>query len=457
MQSPLRSTEIETRSLVIGQNIFKEASSLLSADFWQTKLMELTTSNDKVKVQLFRFVDVLPVLQTQELKRKHLLEYLSKPKNVSSWPLLLKMVSAVLHTPLQSLVVSIADQQVKKMAQRFIVGQKAGDVLPKVKQLRDQKLAFTLDILGEAVLSEVEAKEHRDDYYELIDQLGSEAQGWPSMPECDDTPLGPIPPVNVSIKVSAFDSQIEDVAFEDSIQSLIAQIVPILKLAVAKNVFINFDMEQYSIKNLTRELFKRLLMREEFRSYRHFGIVNQAYLTDAVGDAEDWVSFAKKRGTPFSIRLVKGAYWDYETILADQNGWDRPVFSNKWESDVSFEKCSEILLEAYPHIELALGSHNVRSISYAMAYAEALGLDPRAYEIQMLYGMSGAFKNYFLKNGLRIREYCPMGEMIPGLSYLVRRLLENTANDSFLKQSFMDKKQIQDLLKNPHPSKLEVQ
>jgi RHH-type proline utilization regulon transcriptional repressor/proline dehydrogenase/delta 1-pyrroline-5-carboxylate dehydrogenase len=269
------------------------------------------------------------------------------------------------------------------------------------------------------------------------------------MKPIDESALGPIPPVNISLKISALDCRMDSLAFEASLERLIKKIEPMLEAAMKHGVFINFDMEQFALKDLTRELFKRLIMMPKFRSYRFFGIVVQAYLKTASEDVQDWIAIARERGTPFSIRLVKGAYWDYEVIVADQNGWEPPVWMKKSESDAHYELCTRLLLDAYPAIELAVGSHNVRSISHALAYTEALGLPQNALEIQMLYGMADAFKNSLVKRGVRVREYTPVGEMLPGLSYLVRRLLENSANDSFLKQSFMDKTGIRDLLQKP--------
>lgn len=457
---PLDNEKIESRCREIGQKIFSDsrryATGLFNRGYWQQRMMELTTANPRVKVQLFRFVDVLPVLKTDEQKKTHLLEYLSKPQNAQSWPMLLRMAALSLKSPLHPWVVKMADQQVKQMGEVFIIGQTPEEVLPKVKSLRSQRIGFTLDVLGEAVLSEAEAKTYRDYYDNIITHLGEDSQSWESVDPCDFSPLGELPKVNVSVKVSAFDPTLDPMAPKASIERLSARIEPLLREAMKRGIFINFDMEQFSIKDLTKELFMHIMIKPEFRSYRHFGIVNQAYLRDSKQDAEDWVAFAKERGTPFTIRLVKGAYWDYETILAEQNGWASPVYLEKWQSDENFEECARILLNGYPHIELAAASHNVRSLAYTMAYAEAIELPKNAFEIQMLYGMSGAFKNALLGMGMRIREYCPMGEMLPGLSYLVRRLLENTANDSFLKQSFLDKRGIVELLKKPGPSSSKV-
>lgn len=413
-------------------------------------MMELATSDARVKTQLFHFVDVLPVLQTVEQKRDHLIEYLSAPYGQKSWPMVLKLISSLVRVPLlDRAMVGIADFQVKQMAKNFIVGNSLEEALPKLLNARSKKIAFTLDILGEGVFSDYEAQFYFDKYKTLIEGLGEASKSWKKISPIDESSLGDIPPVNISIKISALDCRMDSMSFEASLKRLIARLEPIMELAMKKNVFINFDMEQFALKDLTRELFKQLLLMPKFKNYRFFGIVCQAYLKSSLSDIYEWIEIAKQRGTPFSIRLVKGAYWDYETIVANQNGWESPVFAKKVESDANYEACAKVLLDAFPAIELALGSHNIRSISYALAYAEEIQLPENSLEVQMLYGMADPFKESLVKRGVRIREYAPVGEMLPGLSYLVRRLLENSANDSFLKQSFLDNTGIHHLLRSP--------
>lgn len=445
---------IESRTKQIGQRIFEQArrsrASVFEKNFWQTKMMELSMKYPEVKTQLFRFVDVLPVLKTDEQKYQHLLEYLSPPPNVKRWPWSLKLISYLLRLPgLKSFWVRFSERQVAQMGDMFIIGRTAEEVLPKIRALRQDRIAFTLDVLGEAVCSDREAEEYQQHYLSLMSALAKDSSPWVQDPLIDVSASGSTPKVNISVKVSALDPLMDPMAPESSLRRLEKRMEPILQKAMIEGLFVNFDMEQFSTKNLTRDLFKKMLLKEEFRHYRHFGIVLQAYLRDAKQDAEDWINFAKKRGTPFTIRLVKGAYWDYETIIADQNHWERPVYSEKWESDACFEDCCHLILENYPDIELAVGSHNIRSLSYALATAESLGVPKNGLEVQMLYGMSGPFKKAFINDGCRVREYCPMGEMLPGLSYLVRRLLENTANDSFLKQGFLDKRGVESLLQKP--------
>ena len=131
------------------------------------------------------------------------------------------------------------------------------------------------------------------------------------------------------------------------------------------------------------------------------------------------------------MRLVKGAYWDYETVMAHQRHWPVPVFSQKAETDANFERLSLFLLENAAIVDAAFATHNARSIAHVLAQAERLGIDPRDFEFQMLYGMADSIKSAVLQLGCRLREYCPVGELLPGMAYLVRRLLENTSNEGF--------------------------
>jgi RHH-type proline utilization regulon transcriptional repressor/proline dehydrogenase/delta 1-pyrroline-5-carboxylate dehydrogenase len=126
-----------------------------------------------------------------------------------------------------------------------------------------------------------------------------------------------------------------------------------------------------------------------------------------------------------------------------------PVFTRKWETDINFERLATILLENYQLVRPAIGTHNIRSIAYTLAASRCLGVPERALEFQMLYGMGDAIKAVLVQLGQRLRVYAPFGELIPGMGYLVRRLLENTSNDSFLRQSFIEHTAVDDLLCTP--------
>src|SRR6266699_2318083 len=235
----------------------------------------------------------------------------------------------------------------------------------------------------------------------------------------------------------------------DAIAHLAPKLRPILRRARELGAFINFDMESYAHKNTTLELFKKIFAEEEFKDWPHAGIVIQAYLRDSEADLRDLIDWGRARGARFAVRLVKGAYWDYETIKSLQNGWDCPVYFQKPESDANFETLTRLVLENESIVTAAFGSHNIRSIAHAQAFADELGLDPSRFEFQLLYGMAGPIKRALVEMGYRVREYCPVGELLPGMAYLVRRLLENTSNEGFLRAKFAENVSAKELLRDP--------
>lgn len=433
-----------------GEAIFRamdnEGASIFNKDWWYGRIMEWSMKNEHFKTQMFRFVDVLPNLESGSEVARHLKEYFAE-KGDELPPIF--NFGLGLSSLAPGLLAGAVKKNVTEMAKMFITGANAQEALQELKKTRQKNLTFTADLLGEATLSEKEALDYQNRYIELINLLSRDAQSWPAIPQIDENESGPIPRVNVSVKVTSLYSQINEAAWEDSLHTLKERLRPIFYLAKERNVFINLDMEQYAHKDLTLRLFQDLLMEADFRQYPHFGIVIQAYLRDSFRDLSELVAFAKHRGTSFTIRLVKGAYWDYETLQAQQRGWPIPVYTNKKESDFNYEVCTRLILENHPHLRLAVGSHNVRSIAAALVMTEEFRLSPKAIEIQMLYGMAEPIKLALVKMGYRVREYATVGELIPGMAYLVRRLLENTSNESFLRSKFAENISTDKLLEDP--------
>src|SRR6185369_5327740 len=139
-----------------------------------------------------------------------------------------------------------------------------------------------------------------------------------------------------------------------------------LRAAARHRAFVHVDMESYKTKDLTLAIFQAVLAEDEFRKRDDVGIVIQCYLRDAEQDLISLRDWAARRGTSVWIRLVKGAYWDYETVYAGLQGWPVPVFQQKWESDANFERCARFLLRNFPTLRTALASHNVRSLAYGL-------------------------------------------------------------------------------------------
>jgi RHH-type proline utilization regulon transcriptional repressor/proline dehydrogenase/delta 1-pyrroline-5-carboxylate dehydrogenase len=405
--------------------------------------------NEAVKFQMFRFVDVLPQLETPAAIVQHLREYFAEAAGHLPRPLLWALPLLPTRGPLGALLAGIVRWSARRLARKFIAGSNIPEAVDAVASLRARSLAFTVDLLGEATITEAEACKAQAEYLELINGLAREVNSWPekSLIDCDDR--GTLPRVNVSVKLSALYSQFDPIDPEGTSRAVRERLRPLLQAAREQHAFVNFDMEQYSFKDVTLQIFQEVLSEEEFREWPDVGIAIQAYLRDTDQDLQRLCAWAKNRGTAVWVRLVKGAYWDYETIEAMQLGWPVPVWTQKWESDAAYERQTDYLLESRGWLRPAFGSHNIRSISHALAQARLMGLPPGAIEVQMLYGMADPIKEALIGLGQRVRVYTPYGELLPGMAYLVRRLLENTANESFLRASFSDRVPEEQLLRNP--------
>ncbi len=436
--------EIEQRGEEIFHLVDRHPESLFSKAGFYQRMMAFSMRDEKFKVQMFRFVDVLASLRRSGDIVEHLREYFAGMNN-SIVPMMQTGLKAAGIFPW--LTAFILRRNVSGMARQFIAGRDGSDVLKTLREKRKQKIGYTVDLLGEAVVSEAEADEYAARAMELLETLSRETRGW-SDPLGKNAELFPV--VNLSVKISAFYSQMNPADPDDAVEHLVPKLRPILRRAKELGAFVNFDMESYAHKNATLQLFKTLFTEPEFVDWPQAGIVIQAYLRDSERDLRALIDWGRQRGTRFAVRLVKGAYWDYEKIVAAQNGWVCPVYLQKPESDANFEACTRVLLDNESIVTSAFGSHNVRSIAHAMAYAESLGIDQSRFEFQLLYGMAGPIKRALVELGYRVREYSPVGELLPGMSYLVRRLLENTSNEGFLKAKFSDQLSTAQLLRDPN-------
>ena len=435
--------EIERRGERIFELVDEHPEPLFSKAGFYQRMMALSMRDEHFKVQLFRFVDVLASLHRGTDIVQHLDEYFATMRN-GYGPLIRTGVRAAKILPFIS--GQLLRWNVSGMARQFIAGKNPQDVMKTLRKRRAQSIGFTVDLLGEAVVSETEANEYAMRCLELLEHLGRECSDW-SDPLGENSELFPV--VNLSVKISALYSQMNPADPADAIAHLAPKLRPILRRARELGAFVNFDMESYAHKNSTLDLFKTLFTEREFRDWPQIGIVIQAYLRDAEDDLRDLLEWGRERGTRFAVRLVKGAYWDFEKIKSRQNGWACPVFLQKPESDLNFEVLTRILLENESIVTAAFGSHNVRSIAHAQALAEQLGIDRSRFEFQLLYGMAGPVKRALVEMGYRVREYSPVGELLPGMAYLVRRLLENTSNEGFLRAKFSENVSEAELLRDP--------
>jgi RHH-type proline utilization regulon transcriptional repressor/proline dehydrogenase/delta 1-pyrroline-5-carboxylate dehydrogenase len=447
------SADIESLTQDYGRAIFARLHANGAPPFtpgWlDERMMEWTMGEETLKVNLFRFVDALPRLHSSQQINRHLREYMHEAETrLPGW-----MRFGLRWLPedgmLGRLMANSAQWGTKRLARRFIAGTTIEEALNSIARMRKHALGFTVDLLGEATITELEAEACQAEYQRLVDRLSPVVNAWPEVPLVDRDERGPLPRVNVSVKLSSLYSQFDPVDPEGTSRVVRTRLCPILRAAQKHGAFVNFDMEQFAYKDLTLRIFREILEEDEFRTWPDVGIAVQAYLHDCPGDVEALARWVERRGTPISVRLVKGAYWDYETIAAAQQGWAVPVFTHKWETDATYERVTEFLMRHHGLLRPALASHNVRSLAHGLATADALGLPRRSYEFQMLYGMADPVKAALVSLGQRVRVYTPYGQLLPGMAYLVRRLLENTSNESFLRASFTEHVPEEQLLMNP--------
>jgi RHH-type proline utilization regulon transcriptional repressor/proline dehydrogenase/delta 1-pyrroline-5-carboxylate dehydrogenase len=215
-------------------------------------------------------------------------------------------------------------------------------------------------------------------------------------------------------------------------------------------------MESLDSRDAVTQLILDLLSEDEFRDGPSAGVVLQAYLRDSPATADLILEWATRgagagRAHPLTVRLVKGAYWDHEIVQARQHGWPAPVFDVKADCDLNFEALTRRLVDARGAVRVAVASHNLRSVAHAIAYNRLTGGADRDVELQVLRGLGDPLQEAIAANDLRVRTYCPVGDLVAGMAYLVRRLLENTSNDSFLLQQ-QQGTSLDTLLARPKPS-----
>ncbi|MGK7874081.1 MAG: L-glutamate gamma-semialdehyde dehydrogenase [Xenococcaceae cyanobacterium] len=415
---------------------------------WDDKLLAWAMSNPGLRVQLFRFIDCLPSLQSNPEIARHLQQYLGEES--VELPSALKAILNFTdpNSPPAQLAAATIAKAVEALAHKYIAGENIQQGIKTIERLRKQKMTFTIDLLGEAVITETEAQSYLQGYLDLMEQLTQQGEKWSRVEEIDAADGEFLPQVQVSVKLTAFYSQFDPIDPEGSKEKVCDRIRILLRRAKELGAAIHFDIEQYVYKDLTLSILKELLMEEEFRSRTDVGMTLQAYLRDSEQDLRDLIDWAKQRGYPLTLRLVKGAYWDQETIKSIQHHWPVPVYNDKAATDANFERMTQLLLENHEYLHAAIASHNVRSQALAIAIAENLNIPRRRFEMQVLYGMGEQLGKALLKRGHRVRVYSPYGKLLPGMAYLIRRLLENTANTSFLRQN-LEERPIEELIAPP--------
>ncbi|HEV2776090.1 MAG TPA: proline dehydrogenase family protein [Solirubrobacteraceae bacterium] len=306
--------------------------------------------------------------------------------------------------------------------------------MPTLRRLWRDGIAASVDLLGEATVTAAEADRYAARCDEALRTLAGAYDRLPDNPVLEHDSIGPLPRANLSVKVSALTPLLRPEAPQRGQRDAAPRLRALLRRAHELGAHLHIDMESLDSREAVLELVLDLLAEPEFADGPSAGVVLQAYLRDSPQTLYTILEWARAtpRAQPLVVRLVKGAYWDHEVVEARQHGWSVPVFERKADCDANFEALTTRLLEARPLLRVAIASHNLRSVSHAIARNRMLGGDPGDVEFQVLRGLGDDLGHALAANGLRVRAYCPVGDLVAGMAYLVRRLLENTANDSFL-------------------------
>ncbi len=325
-------------------------------------------------------------------------------KLIPAWPLATMVRSAV-----------------KLMAKRFIAGESIEKADRSLRALYDTKRDVTLDQLGELVVSEKEADHYKDEVLKLV-------RGFSLHVNKGELNVAGINRAHVSIKVSALCSDFKPQAFDYTYNLVGPRLKEILLSAKEEDVFINIDAEHYHYRDVVFKIYRRVLLETpELHDYKATGIVIQAYLRDGAKHLKEIVALAKERNLPMPVRLVKGAYWDAETVEGDAHSFNAPQFLNKEETDIHFRQLILKILEAHPHLKLALASHNFSDHGFAEAAKELFYPEAGEIEHQCLHMTYEALSTALAKMGWATRNYVPVGSLLVGMAYLVRRIMENSS------------------------------
>ena len=398
-------------------------------------MMSAVAADERLRRALFRFVDVRPACRTRRDVGDHLVALLDESAPSSRVGRAATTLADRRRT--RGLAAVLAGLGVQRMAHRFIIGESVSDAGPALARLWRQDVATSVDLLGEATVSEEEADRYAARCSASLADLVERSRGWPAREVLERDSLGALPRANLSVKITALTPQIRPEAPLRGIEGAVERLRRLLRQARdagAGGAHIHIDMESLDSRETVLGLALELLAEPEFRAGPSAGVVLQAYLRDSPQELDTLLSWAAstQRAVPLSVRLVKGAYWDHEVVEARQHGWSVPVFQTRAECDRNFEALTRRLLAAHPHVRLAVASHNLRSIAHALACLPLYGVDARDVEFQVLRGLGDDISQALAAAHLRVRAYCPVGDLVEGMAYLVRRMLENTANDSFL-------------------------
>ncbi len=366
--------------------------------------------------------------------RAHLGQSSSLFVNAATWGLLItgKLVSTSSEKSLSNAITRIVarggeplvrkgvDLAMRMLGKQFVTGETIEEALDNGREREARGFRFSYDMLGEAAMTDDDAKRYYADYEQAIHAIGKASAG-----------RGVYEGPGISVKLSALHPRYSRAQHERTLNELLPRVKALLLLAKQYNIGFNVDAEETDRLELSLDLLEALALDPDFKGFNGIGFVVQAY-QKRCPFVIDWIiDLARRSGQRFMVRLVKGAYWDAEIKRAQLDGLDGyPVYTRKVYTDVSYLACAKKLLAAQDAIYPQFATHNAYSL--AAIYHMGEGKD---YEFQCLHGMGETLYELVVgpdKLGRACRVYAPVGSHETLLAYLVRRLLENGANSSFV-------------------------
>lgn len=441
---------IEAQTQAIGRELIEATSDYRPgvAERIEDWLLTRVVADERFRTRLLRYMDVLAALGHDEhgQEAKRLAHEYFGDEFPDLPPALRWLLRIARDERVPAPVVGATSRRSAELfARRFITPPGTDTVSRTISELRELGRQPSFDLLGEAVLSDGEARDYLERYLRLIEQLSHD-------PAAHTRTAGDVAALQVSIKLSSLTSHFTPVDPDGTLQRVRPALETIAEAAQRAGIGVTVDMEQFAYRDLTWAIFTSTFAKgERFGAWADAGIVLQAYLLEVDRHATQMLAFAQERGTPFQVRLVKGAYWDFEVISAQANSWTPPVWTEKAATDAAYERVLRTLVPAFPTLHLAVASHNARTHAVAEAVAEASSVPARAIEHQTLFRTAEGTSRALATMGWQARDYVPVGELIPGMAYLVRRVLENSSQAGFLLQS-RSGANVEELLRAPDPS-----
>ncbi|MGR2738067.1 bifunctional proline dehydrogenase/L-glutamate gamma-semialdehyde dehydrogenase PutA [Billgrantia sp. Q4P2] len=364
----------------------------------------------------------------------HLGKSSSSLVNASTWALMLtgKVLEDDPKGPVRALrglvrrmgepvVRTAVGQSMKILGRQFVLGQTIEEGMKNARELEKQGYTYSYDMLGEAARTDADAVRYHQAYARAIAAIAEQAKG--------DVRSSP----GISVKLSALHPRYEYTHRDTVMNELVPRALELARQAAKANIGFNIDAEEQDRLELSLDVIEALLSDPSLAGWDGFGVVVQAYGRRAAPVIETLYDLAERLDRKIMVRLVKGAYWDTEIKLAQEMGVATfPVFTRKVNTDVSYMACAQLLLDRRDRIYPQFATHNAHTCAAVVAMA---GDDKESFEFQRLHGM-GESLHHIVKQteGTRCRIYAPVGAHRDLLAYLVRRLLENGANSSFVNQ-----------------------